>query len=262
MLSRFNPTLFKNMIVKPVNCLKDNYAYIILCEKSKQAAAVDPVEPENVLKAMEDFPDYKLSMILTTHHHWDHAGGNPKLLKQKSGLDCYGGSKQVDGVKHILKDGDTVQLGELNIRALSTTGHTMDHLCYYIDHEDDRAVFTGDCLFSSGCGRFFEGTPSDMHKAFSKLVELPDDTKVYFGHEYTISNLKFAQHVEPENKDVTEKLAWAQRIGCTTPSFMANEKLTNPFLRVKQVAKNVVKDPENASEIDVLGELRKMKDNF
>lgn len=168
----------------------------------------------------------------------------------------------MDGVKHILKDGDTVQLGELKIQALSTTGHTMDHLCYYIDQEDNRAVFTGDCLFSSGCGRFFEGTPNDMHIALSKLAALPDDTKVYFGHEYTVSNLKFAQYVEPENKDVTEKLAWAQRIGCTTPSSMANEKLTNPFLRVKEVAKNVVKNPNNASEVDVLGELRKMKDNF
>lgn len=159
-----------------------------------------------------------------------------------------------------MKGGETIQLGELTIRALSTTGHTMDHLCYYV--EKDRAVFTGDCLFSSGCGRFFEGTPADMWKAFTKLMELPDDTKVYFGHEYTISNLKFAHHVEPDNIHVQEKLAWAQRVGCTTPSSMANEKLTNPFLRIKQVAKNVVKDPENASIIDVLGELRKMKDNF
>lgn len=186
------------------------------------------------------------------------------MKKLPGGLACYGGSDQVDGVNHILKGGETIQLGKLSIRALSTTGHTMDHICYYIDQQDDRAVFTGDCLFSSGCGRFFEGTPADMWKAFSKLLELPDDTKVYFGHEYTLSNLKFAQHIEPNNKHIEEKIKWANDIGCTTPSSMANEKLTNPFLRVQlpEVAKAVVKDPENSSIIDVLGQLRKMKDNF
>ena len=176
---------------------------------------------------------------------------------------CYGGSDQVKGVTHILKGGETVQLGELKIRALSTTGHTMDHLCYYIDQEDDRAVFTGDCLFSSGCGRFFEGTPKDMWKAFDQLLALPNDTKVYFGHEYTNSNLKFAQHIEPDNKDIAEKIEWAKQVNITTPSTMENEKLTNPFLRVHlpEVAKLIVKDP-SASVTDVLGQLRKMKDDF
>lgn len=154
-------------------------------------------------------------------------------------------------------------MGDLNIRALSTTGHTMDHICYYVDGED-RAVFTGDCLFSSGCGRFFEGTPENMWKAFKALLALPDDTKVYFGHEYTMSNLKFAQHVEPENKAIKEKIAWAEQVKVTTPSTLANEKQTNPFLRVElpEVAKNIVKDPSSSSVTDVLGELRKMKDNF
>lgn len=151
----------------------------------------------------------------------------------------------------------------MTIKALSTTGHTMDHICYYIEHEQDRAVFTGDCLFSSGCGRFFEGTPADMWKALSKLLQLPDDTKVYFGHEYTISNLKFAQHVEQDNQDIKDKLKWAQEVGCTTPSSIANEKLTNPFMRVNlpQVAK-LITDDDSASVTDVLGKLRKMKDNF
>ncbi|GAA5798438.1 hypothetical protein HPULCUR_003841 [Helicostylum pulchrum] len=244
------------MIVSPVKCLQD--------KQSKATAAIDPVEPEHVLKAMESYPDYKLSMILTTHHHWDHAGGNPKLLNElPARITCYGGSSQVDGVTNILKGGETIQLGDLTIKALSTTGHTMDHICYYIDKQDDRAVFTGDCLFSSGCGRFFEGTPKDMWSAFSKLLELPNDTKVYFGHEYTISNLKFAQHIEPDNKDIQTKLEWAKQVEITTPSTIENEKLTNPFLRVDlpQVAKLIDSNP-NASVIDILGKLRKMKDNF
>lgn len=203
--------------------------------------------------------------ILTTHHHWDHAGGNPKLLKKlPSEIPCYGGSNQVDGVSHILKGGETIKFGDFEIKALSTPGHTMEHICYYIDKEEDRAVFTGDCLFSSGCGRFFEGTPKDMWGAFSQLLELPEDTKVYFGHEYTLANLKFAQHVEPDNKDIQEKIKWAKEVGCTTPSTIKNEKLTNPFLRVHlpEVAKNIVKDPSNTPVIDVLGKLRQMKDNF
>ncbi|KAI8642946.1 beta-lactamase-like protein [Parasitella parasitica] len=252
------------MIIKPVKCLKDNYSYILLDQVSKQAAAVDPVEPDNVLKALEAYPDYKLSInrILTTHHHWDHAGGNPKLL-QKFPVTCYGGSDQVDGVSHILKDNETIQLGDLTIKALSTTGHTMDHICYYIAHGQDRAVFTGDCLFSSGCGRFFEGTPADMWRALSKLLLLPDDTKVYFGHEYTVSNLKFAQHVEKDNQDIQKKLEWAKQVGCTTPSTIENEKLTNPFMRVDlpAVAKLITHD-SSSSVTNVLGKLRKMKDNF
>ncbi|CEP07429.1 hypothetical protein [Parasitella parasitica] len=264
-LSRLNQTrsYFTSMIIKPVQCLKDNYSYILLDQTSKQAAFVDPVEPQKVLKALEDYPDYKLSMILTTHHHWDHAGGNLKLLNQFP-ITCYGGSDKVEGVGHILKDNDTVQLGDLTIKALSTTGHTMDHICYYIEHGQDRAVFTGDCLFSSGCGRFFEGTPVDMWKALSKLLSLPDDTKVYFGHEYTVSNLKFAQHVEKDNQDIEKKLEWANQVGCTTPSTVANEKLTNPFMRVNlpAVSRLIITDASNASVTDVLGKLRKMKDSF
>ncbi|CAO0792161.1 unnamed protein product [Mucor circinelloides] len=250
------------MIIKPVPCLKDNYAYLLLDQKSKQAAAVDPVEPDHVLKALEAYPDYKLSMILTTHHHWDHAGGNPKLLETHP-VTCYGGSDKVGGVTQIVKDKDTIQLGDLTIKALSTSGHTMDHICYFIEHEQDRAVFTGDCLFSSGSGRMFEGSPENMWNAMTKLLQLPDDTKVYFGHEYTVSNLKFAQHVEKDNQDIKEKMEWAKQAGCTTPSTIANEKLTNPFLRVNlpQVAK-LITDDENASVSDVWGKLRKMKDNF
>lgn len=201
---------------------------------------------------------------MTTHHHWDHAGGNPEMMKKfHNKLICYGGSSQVESVTHLLKGGEIIKLGELNIRALSTTGHTMDHISYYVDDEDDRAVFTGDCLFSSGCGRFFEGTPENMWAAFSKLLQLPDDTKVYFGHEYTLANLRFAQSIEPNNKEIEAKLQWAKSSEYTTPSTIESEKLTNPFLRVNlpEVARLIDSNP-NSSVTDVLGKLRKMKDLF
>lgn len=167
-------------------------------------------------------------------------------------------------VNHIVKDDEIIQLGDISIKAMTTGGHTMDHICYYVDYKGERAVFTGDCLFSSGCGRFFEGTPSDMWNALSKLLKLPEDTNVYFGHEYTVSNLKFAESVEPDNKDIAEKMKWAKEVGVTTPSTIGNEKLTNPFMRANlpEVAKLVVKKPEETSVVDVLGTLRQMKDNF
>ncbi|CAO3675090.1 hypothetical protein G6F70_002332 [Rhizopus microsporus] len=260
MLSSLARSTLKKMIVKPVPCLQDNYAYLLLDQTSKKAAAIDPVEPDNVFKALEStYPDYQLSMILTTHHHWDHAGGNTKFLS-KLNVPCYGGSDQVKGVTHIVKANETIQLGNIQIRALATAGHTMDHICYFAQEDNDHAVFTGDCLFSSGCGRFFEGSPSDMWNAFSELLKLPEDTHVYFGHEYTLANLKFAAHVEPDNQDIKDKIKWAQENKCTTPSTLSNEKLTNPFLRVESIGHLI--DPSCSSTIELLGKLRKMKDNF
>ncbi|KAI9482721.1 MAG: Metallo-beta-lactamase superfamily [Benjaminiella poitrasii] len=261
-------TYISRMIVKPVKCFQDNYAYILLDESSKKAAAVDPVEPDNILKTLKnDYPDYTLTMILTTHHHHDHAGGNTSLLKklQPNEIPCYGGSERVSGISHVVKDNETIQLGSLSIRAITTACHTMDHICYYVDaRENDRAVFTGDCLFSSGCGRFFEGAAKEMWESLSKLTALPNDTKVYFGHEYTLSNLKFAESVEPHNEDIQKKKKWAQEVGCTTPSTMGNEKLTNPFIRadLPEIVKRVVHHPEKAKPVDVLGQLRRMKDDF
>ncbi|CAO3650130.1 unnamed protein product [Cunninghamella echinulata] len=152
----------------------------------------------------------------------------------------------------------------------------MDHISYYIPNDGiesvaethHAAVFTGDCLFSSGAGRFFEGTPKDMYEAFTKLANLPENTNVYFGHEYTVSNCKFALHVDPDNKRLQQKMDWAQHVSSTTPSTILNEMTTNPFLRVNDPAiraavaqpgddKNVALD-----DVEVLGRLRKMKDNF
>ncbi|KAI8374341.1 hydroxyacylglutathione hydrolase [Radiomyces spectabilis] len=267
MLSRvftraFSTSSTQKMIVKPVPCFSDNYAYLLLDESSKKAAAVDPVEPNKVLDALKEYPDYQLVSILTTHHHADHAGGNKKMLQLHQDLKCYGGSEQVQGVTDIVRAGDKLEIGHLQIQPMPTAGHTMDHVCYHVKDKTGDAVFTGDCLFSSGCGRFFEGSPSDMWKALSALMELPDETKVYFGHEYTRANLKFARTVEPDNKEMQEKWEWAQKTECTTPSTIKNEKLTNPFLRVEapSVRQAVLKSDKPAPAQEVLGLLRKMKD--
>ncbi|KAI7866817.1 hydroxyacylglutathione hydrolase [Spinellus fusiger] len=250
------------MLIDHVPCLKDNYAYLLLDEVTKTAMAVDPVEPEKVMTALASkYPDYILKGILTTHHHWDHAGGNSKLLASAhTHLPCYGGSDRVQGITHTVKD-TQITLGSLHIQCIPTFGHTMDHLCYYVHDTttQQKAVFTGDCLFSSGCGRFFEGTPSDMWAGFQRLVALPKDTLVYFGHEYTYANLRFAVHVEPNNPAVHAKIAWAKERECTTPSSLENEAETNPFLRCDQ---GLLGSTKEVSPEEVLGQLRKMKDNF
>ncbi|KAG0174531.1 hypothetical protein DFQ28_005864 [Apophysomyces sp. BC1034] len=204
---------------------------------------------------------------MTTHHHWDHAGGNVKLLQKVPGVVCYGGSDQVKGVTHIVANNNPFKVGALTIRPMATFGHTMDHICYYVQDKDSQhAVFTGDCLFSSGCGRIFEGSADDMHRALTAIRELPKECKIYFGHEYTLSNLKFAQHVESDNADIRDKVTWARSVGSTTPSTVQNEILTNPFMRVaeKPVREWALREAglSSAKPDQVLGILRKAKDNF
>lgn len=151
----------------------------------------------------------QLKSILTTHHHWDHAGGNEKLVtKSNKALKVYGGDDRIGALTDKVKQNDEIRLGNLTIRCLFTPCHTTGHICYYIDSpKGQRAVFTGDTLFSGGCGRFFEGDATQMHAALmGQLSKLPDDTNVYCGHEYTLQNLKYANHVEPNNQDVLKKI--------------------------------------------------------
>lgn len=180
---------------------------------TKDAAIVDPVDPELVLKTVGE-QSVQLKAILTTHHHWDHAGGNQKLVSKYPGpLKVYGGDDRIGGLTDKVKQDDVLQLGNLSIRCLFTPCHTSGHICYYIDTADEKAVFTGDTLFSGGCGRFFEGTAAQMYDALiKKLSQLPDETNVYCGHEYTLQNLSFGKHVEPKNQDILSKIISAEAL--------------------------------------------------
>jgi hydroxyacylglutathione hydrolase len=229
-------------------------------------ALVDPVEPAKVLKAAKQ-NGVTPACILTTHHHADHAGGNNAALNELGDINCYGGDERVEGLTKQLKDNDIVKVGNLQVKALATAGHTTGHTCYYVEDTKtgQKAVFTGDCLFSSGCGRLFEGTAKQMLHSLDTIASLSDETEVYFGHEYTRKNLQFAEHVEPNNEDIKQKIAWANKTHVTTPSTVKNEKLTNPFMRVREqeLRNNVLKSgEENVSDADVLLKVRKMKDNF
>ncbi|XP_069503383.1 hydroxyacylglutathione hydrolase, mitochondrial isoform X1 [Ambystoma mexicanum] len=256
-----------DMKVELLPALTDNYMYLLIDEDTKEAAIVDPVQPQKVVDAVKKH-GVKLTTVLTTHHHWDHAGGNEKLVKLVSGLKVYGGDSRVGALTQKVSHLTTFQVGSLNVKCLFTPCHTSGHICYLVSKpasSEPPAVFTGDTLFVAGCGKFFEGTAEEMYKALIEtLGRLPPETRVYCGHEYTINNLKFARHVEPDNDSIKRKLAWAKEKydagEPTIPSTIAEEFTFNPFMRVRE--KSVQKHAGEADAISTMGSIRKEKDSF
>ncbi|XP_014224099.1 hydroxyacylglutathione hydrolase, mitochondrial isoform X1 [Trichogramma pretiosum] len=255
----------QKMEVQIIPALEDNYMYLIIDGESREAAIVDPVSPDQVICAVKDNA-CKLTKVLTTHHHWDHAGGNECLASSITNLTVYGGDSRIGALNCKVEHGSIINVGNLKIECLSTPCHTKGHICYYVTRNNSEpAVFTGDTLFVGGCGRFFEGTPAQMNCALNEiLAKLPDETKVYCGHEYTVQNLKFGLHVDPTNQAMKEKLEWA----CsrrksnlpTIPSTIGEEKLINPFLRVCDAKVKLFTKKEDP--IEVMGALRQAKDCF
>uniref|UniRef100_A0A2C9K5P8 hydroxyacylglutathione hydrolase n=2 Tax=Biomphalaria glabrata TaxID=6526 RepID=A0A2C9K5P8_BIOGL len=240
-LARFssNFTQVLKMKVKILPALEDNYMYLIIDEATKQCAVVDPVEPDKVEAALSD-EGVNLTTVLTTHHHWDHAGGNEQLIKSLGSKEVVGGDTRIGALTRKVTHGDELKIGNLNVKCLFTPCHTAGHICYYVTNPNDSesAVFTGDTLFVAGCGKFFEGTPDQMYKALVEILgTLPPETKVYCGHEYTVNNLKFAESVEPNNKQLISKLELAKTLRQsgtpTIPSTIKEELSFNPFMRVQ-----------------------------
>ena len=220
------------MRVVAIPQLMDNYAYLVVDPDTGQAAIVDCAEAEPVLRTIAQ-ERVTLTAVLPTHHHFDHVGGNLDLLAAQPGLAVYGVDQRIPGLTQAVRDGDHVRVGSLDARVIFIPAHTTGHIAYYFSGQ--HAVFTGDTLFAGGCGRLFEGDAAMMIRSLSKLSALPDDTDVYFGHEYTEKNLRFALTLEPHNAALEKKHAWAQaqnrQGGTTTPTTIASEKATNPFLR-------------------------------
>ncbi|XP_038618498.1 hydroxyacylglutathione hydrolase, mitochondrial isoform X1 [Tachyglossus aculeatus] len=270
-----HPELRKSTTVEPATmevvllpALTDNYMYLIIDEETKEAAIVDPVQPQKVLETVKKY-GVKLTTVLTTHHHWDHAGGNEKLVKMEPGLKVFGGDDRVGALTQKVSHLSTFQVGTLHVKCLFTPCHTSGHICYLVrkpDSSEPPAVFTGDTLFVAGCGKFFEGTADEMYRALLEVLgRLPPETRVYCGHEYTINNLKFARHVEPNNSAIQEKLAWAKEkysIGePTIPSTLAEEFTYNPFMRVSR-EKSIQRHTGETDPVTAMRALRKEKDHF
>jgi hydroxyacylglutathione hydrolase len=255
------------MKILQIPLLRDNYGYLLICESTNQSAIIDPSEAEPVLRRVEqEGPD--LRAILNTHHHRDHTGGNEGLLAARR-IEVYGHARDRDripGLTRGVEEGDIISIGALSGRVLFIPGHTTGHVAYLFDD----ALFCGDTLFTAGCGRLFEGTPEQMHASLSKLMALPDDTRIFCGHEDTENNLRFALTVEPNNADVVSRYAMVQaqraRGLATVPATLAEEKRTNPFLRWDsneiQASVDAVAPGQTTDPVSVFAAVRKLKDAF
>jgi hydroxyacylglutathione hydrolase len=248
--------------IRVFTCLTDNFGYLIHDGETKATAAVDAPEAAPIIKALER-EGWTLTDILITHHHGDHVGGVAEL-KQRYGCRVvapHDRTAKFANVDQRVGNGDAVKIGSLAARVLETPGHTLDHIAYVFD--GDKALFAADTLFSIGCGRVFEGSYPMMWESLLKLRALPDDFRLYCGHEYTASNIRFALTVEPDNPALKARAEEVARLRAdnkpTIPSLLGDEKKANVFLRADDPAVAAKLHMKGASAAEVFGELRERK---
>lgn len=253
------------MKIEIIKCLQDNYSYLIINEKTKSACVVDPSEAEPIIDYVEK-NNINLKFILNTHHHFDHVGGNNQLKKKYSSkiIGSKIDSQRIPGIDILLKDGDKFEFGSINFEILFVPGHTSGHIAFYSKNE--KIIFTGDTLFSMGCGKIFEGTSSQMFNSINKIKKLPKKTKIFCGHEYTKKNLDFCMKYESENKFLLKKSSWVMNKIIkglpTIPIELEEELKTNIFLRCDNLAlKNQLKMKDSSDEL-IFKKLRNLKDEF
>ncbi len=261
------------MQIHRIPVLSDNYVFLLHDAATDTAAVVDPAVAKPVLSKLEEL-GAGLVAIFNTHHHSDHVGGNRKLLQRFPEAVVYAGAEdrgRIPGQQVELSEGDRVTFGDRTAQVFFIPGHTRGHIAYYFPPiAEDKAgeLFCGDTIFAGGCGRLFEGTPAQMVDSIGKLRQLPDNTRVWCAHEYTLSNLKFAITVEPGNGDLQARFKQVQqarqRDEATVPSLLGLEKSTNPFLRWDQptVMAAMGQSGERGDEVRSFGILRGKKDLF
>lgn len=252
------------MNVAQIPVLQDNYVYLLFGANGA-TAVVDPAVAEPVIEAL-DARGLKLDFIFNTHHHRDHVGANI-ALKEKYGCEIFGCAKdaaRIPGISRKLEPGEEFLFDGEKVKVFACDGHTIGHISYWF--EKSAALFCGDTIFSLGCGKLFEGSPEQMWESLSHLRSLPAEAKVYCAHEYTLENASFALRAEPENLDLKARVAEAETLrrggNPTVPMILANELLTNPFLRPESEALQKFVGKEGAPLWEVFGALRECKDRF
>lgn len=255
-----------------VPAFADNYLWLFHSPDQQRAWAVDPGDAAPIEAALQAH-DLTLAGILVTHHHPDHTAGIPALLENHP-VPVYGpAGDSVPTVTHPLKDGDSVTLDHgLSFQVLTVPGHTLDHIAYFqqTPASEAPALFCGDTLFAGGCGRLFEGTPAQMHASLNRLAALPNATRVFCAHEYTLANLAFAKAVEPDNARLLERIEAAEATRAagqpTVPTTLALEKSTNPFMRCHEpgIQRSAEAHSRQAltAETAVFAAVRAWKDSF
>ena len=253
------------MKIEIIQCLNDNYSYLIHDQITNTVAIVDPSEfiPCDTIISK----NYKkLDFILNTHHHYDHVGGNEELKKKYNSkvLGFENDKNRIPQIDTVLKDNQEFKIGTLNFTTIFIPGHTRGHVAFYFKKE--RVVFSGDTLFSLGCGRVFEGTYKQMFQSLNKLKNLPGETKVYCGHEYTFKNLEFCLKFNPNNNFLKKKKNNIElnlkNKKPTIPSTIADEIKANIFFRVNDPDVKKAINLENSPDIEIFTKLRDLKDNF
>lgn len=246
-------------------CRDDNFGVLIHDAASGQTALIDAPEEKAILAAVER-TGWKPTAIFTTHHHIDHVEAN-LALKERFGLKIYGPKAEADRIPGIdveLVEGSKLEFAGQPVEVIETPGHTAGHICYYLPQS--KVAFVADTIFALGCGRLLEKPPAVMFDSLSKLVKLPGETALYCGHEYTLSNARFALTIDPTNSALKERAAKIEKLReagkPTLPTTMAEELSTNPFLRWHDPAIRRNLGMENASDAEVFAEIRKRKDNF
>ena len=239
------------MEVEIISCLKDNYSYLVIDKSNNSACIIDPSESDPIIEIIEK-KKINLKFILNTHHHYDHVGGN-EILKKKFGAKIIGfkdDKNRIPFVDILLKDNEVWKNLNFEFKVFHIPGHTSGHICFYF--YKDKIVFSGDTLFSLGCGKIFEGTYEQMYCSLNKFKELPKETKIYCGHEYTLQNSVFCATHEKNNNELNKKILEVKskrdRNLPTIPSTIGEELACNIFLRAKNL-----KD---------FSKLRDLKDNF
>ena len=252
------------MKIEVIPCLEDNYSYLIYEEETETVSIVDPSEFDSCEKIISNYN--KLDNILITHHHADHVGGNLKL-KEKYNSKIFGYQKdksRIPGIDILLYEDQIFNVGNLELKVIFIPGHTSGHIAYYIKKEN--VIFTGDTLFSLGCGRVFEGSHKQMFESLYKLKILDPKTKVYCGHEYTKKNLEFCLDIDPHNSFLKEKaLMINSKLSNrepTVPTTIEEELKTNIFLRCNDTTIKKALKLENSSDREIFSKLRDLKDNF
>ena len=252
--------------VEPIPAFSDNYIWLVTTNEG--SIVIDPGDANPVIEYLSKNKDLTLNSILLTHHHYDHSGGIEDLRKRYD-LKVFGPNNQIKSVDHRVVEGDEILVNGLIFKIIEVPGHTLDHIAFYNDDDDDPILFCGDTLFAAGCGRVFEGTFDQMYESLLKLKKLPENTIVYSGHEYTTANLMFANHVEPLNKNIRDSLSKVQDLRSknipTLPTSIKEEKLINPFLRCDDESLQIIirkKFNTDLSELNIFSALREWKDNF
>ena len=239
------------MKIQVIPCLQDNYAYIIIDEANKTACVIDPSESEPVINFLEK-NNIKLKFILNTHHHYDHVGGNKELKKKYAAkIIGYKGDKdRIPGIDFLVDDQDNWKQENFEAKIIHIPGHTLGHICFYFYKEN--SAFTGDTLFSLGCGRIFEGTYLQMFNSLKKLKMLPENTKIFCGHEYTKQNSEFCIMHDKDNQNLKNKInendIKLKKGLPTIPSTIKDELECNIFLK--------------SDNLENFSKLRDLKDNF